>query len=193
MAVINIHGNKMIIRMTSILGFLNSEAEAETKKYEDEIFLIGVNKSSELTVGAGLTASELQNMASIPLEIGETGQGPWLKRPKTFGLERKILVVRGSAPSGDNYLKISNKLKAISANPPNLSVPQTYNPIFIYQAPDKKIDHLLFVKVFKVETSPDQYSYIYNIIMELQITPTGTQDSTYGNLYHLKHLTFTFS
>lgn len=190
MATIKLKTGSMAGKFRDILSYLQPASQAEENKYLNEIFLLGVQKTSDIVLGKKLAAVDLTTPASIPLDMvgGTSGDIGWLKRIKNFGTERLLYFNMTTPVSGEYRVFLKNDLKEKQPSATWI------HPILIYQHPDKKIDHLLFLRVVEGTHELSQIEgTLYEVIMELQITPTGTQDSTYGNLYHLKHITFTFS
>lgn len=192
MATISINGEKMAQGMYDLFGFLNSDNAGPTYKYEDEVFLIeysnsNVEPSAYIHIDELVQAIRLNGVAGIELEWeDENTNGGWIKRPKPFGIERKFRWYRVADSCG-----LANPVKKVVETIGGVEhtfYPNPFYQIAYYPNDAIKSTHIGFFRVVKV--SADKFRYHFLMSLEMQ---SGTVDSKYGNLYHLKHLTFTFS
>lgn len=193
MATISLKSNKMAQKAFDVLNVITTESLEEQNKYKSQVFLIEYRTygQTQLNIGQKVDAEAIRDTyASILISVEDDNGKKWLKRPQPFGLERRVYWEMDNYDTGYQvYFKNIMKQRTISMDIGGGNTLQIIiNPILIHQDPLKELDHIGFFRVLE-----ENNEMVYELIMSLQITPLGTQNSTYGNLYHLKHLTFTFS
>lgn len=194
MATISIHTNRMAQRMIKIFGWYNETRDDPVLRNTGETYMISssIGQNNDYPILDSLHDGNhvSGDIGGVFVTAKDSNDNYWIKYQEDFSSRVSLMDWGSPEEVTNNTVVFKNPMLKRSRNYWNYANSIEYKPIIVYSGIFTPTEFIYFVRA---EGNSNQKMQ-YRLIMQLQITQTGgVLDSTYGNLYHLKHLTFTFS